>query len=77
MTNSCASPTKYAEYLLAGLRVISNETTGAGGGVGLIPATSMTRSTTLERKANSDEAIHRFAKRKFQRAYKAIMQQEL
>ena len=77
VTNSCASPTKYAEYLLAGLRVISNETTGAGGGVGLIPATSMTRSTTVERKANSDEAIHRFAKRKFQRAYKAIIQQEL
>ena len=77
VTNSCASPTKYAEYLLAGLRVISNKTTGAGEGVGLIPANSMSRSTTAERKANSNKAIHRFAKNNFKKEYEAIMQQEL
>lgn len=76
VTNSCASPTKYAEYLLAGLRVISNETTGAGGEVGLIPANSMSRSTIAERKANSDKAIHRFTKNNFQKEYNAIIQQE-
>jgi len=75
VTNSCASPTKYAEYLLAGLRVISNETTGAGGEVGLIPADELTTSTKSARELYSGRAIKHFEKGNFHQEYERITKQ--
>jgi len=72
VTNSCASPTKYAEYLLAGLRVISNIQTGAGPGVGMVSADKLTTSTQLEREMWQGNANKQFIKSYYLDKYKSI-----
>jgi len=72
VTNSCASPTKYAEYMLAGLRVISNSKTGVGPGVGMISADRLTSSTKSEREMWQDKANKQFNKSYYLHEYKSI-----
>lgn len=73
VTNTCAFPTKYAEYLLAGLRVMSNGKTGAGPGIGVISADKLTSSTKSERDLNSQEALKIFDKHNYRKEYKLIV----
>jgi hypothetical protein len=74
VTNSCASPTKYAEYLLAGLRVISNDTTGVKSEDGMMCADELTSSTKSERELCSSRAIKHFKKSNFRKEYEGITQ---
>ena len=61
--------------MLAGLRVISNETPGAGGEVGLIPADELTTSTKSARELYSGRAIKNFEKGNFHQEYERITKQ--
>jgi len=75
ITNSCASPTKFAEYLLAGLRVLSNDTTGAGAGIGMMSQDELTSSTRSERELNRGKAIKHFEKNNFREEYESVTKQ--